>query len=130
MKTNFNLNGNITIQYNNETLIDNLQYRLLNLIITQSSLSSAAQELNIPLAKALSVINKMNKLSPTTVVEIEKGKHEVNLQISDFGMRLLNVYAQKEFDLYIFLKKSSQQLNNSIITQIEETSFYSKAEAI
>jgi molybdenum-dependent DNA-binding transcriptional regulator ModE len=117
---NFNLNGTITICYNNEILMGSLQYRLLNLVIADSILRTVTDELNITKQKAILLINNMNKLAPYPVTEIEKGKYENHHRVTDFGMRLLNSYAQKEFDLYMFLKKSDEHLNNSFMNCIEE----------
>ncbi|ASB48221.1 winged helix-turn-helix domain-containing protein [Alkalitalea saponilacus] len=110
---NFNLNGTITIYYNNKVLLDEVQYRLLNLVLTDGSLANALQELNLSRSKAMGLINRMNRLAPETVVDMGKKKDKTYLQVSDFGMKLLNSYAQKEFELYIFLKDGNRHLNAS-----------------
>jgi molybdate transport repressor ModE-like protein len=110
---NFNLNGTINIFYENELLMGELQYRLLNLILTDSTIAEIKQELQISRQKAVSTIGKMNKLAPLPVVETEIEKDTVFFRISDFGMKLMTSYAQKEFELYMFLSKSKEQLNNS-----------------
>lgn len=119
MKNNFNLNGNITIHYKNEILMDALNYRLLNLILTDEQMLGLVKELHISRGKAMQIIHHMNRLAPRPVVEIEKDKNEPTFRVSDFGMMLLNSYAQKEFELYIFLNKSNQHLNNSFMTMNE-----------
>lgn len=116
----FNLNGTITINYNNELLMGQLQYRLLNLIINDHLLNNTNSELNISKQRAISIINTMNRIAPNLIVEIEKGKQETRFSLTDFGMKLLNSYAQKEFDLYMFLRKSDDYLNNNIINNMDK----------
>lgn len=116
----FNLNGTITISYNNELLMGQLQYRLLNLIINDHLLNNTNSELNISKQRAVGIINTMNRIAPNQIVDIEKGKQETRFSLTDFGMKLLNSYAQKEFDLYMFLRKSDDYLNNNIINNMEK----------
>jgi len=116
----FNLNGTITINYNNELLMGQLQYRLLNLIINDHLLNNTYSELNISKQRAVSIINTMNRIAPNQIVDIDKGKQETRFRLTDFGMMLLNSYAQKEFDLYMFLRKSDDYLNNNIINNMEK----------
>lgn len=116
----FNLNGTITINYNNELLMGQLQYRLLNLIINDHLLNNTNSELNISKQRAINIINTMNRIAPNLIVEIEKGKQETRFSLTDFGMKLLNSYAQKEFDLYMFLRKSDDYLNNNIINNMDK----------
>ncbi len=116
----FNLNGTITINYNNELLMGQLQYRLLNLIINDHLLNNTNSELNISKQRAINIINTMNRIAPNLIVEIEKGKQETSFSLTDFGMKLLNSYAQKEFDLYMFLRKSDDYLNNNIINNMDK----------
>jgi len=121
MKNNtFNLNGSITIYYNNEILMGSLQYRLLNLVLTDSTLNKVTEDLNLSKQKAIVLINTMNKLAPYPVADMDKAKHENHYRITDFGMRLLSSYAQKEFDFYKFMKKSDEHLNNSFMNCNEE----------
>lgn len=121
MKNNqFNLNGTITIYYNSQILMAPIHYQLLNAILTDSMLHHITEGLGISKQKAIGLINHMNRLAPYPVIEIEKIKHELHYQITDFGMRLVNSYAQKEFDLYMFLKKSDSHLNNSFMNSNEE----------
>jgi molybdate transport repressor ModE-like protein len=117
---NFNMSGTITISYNNEVLLGALHYRLLNLILTDNTLTNVQSELHISKQKAISLINHMNRLAPQPVTEVEKIKNEGHYHITNFGMRLINSYAQKEFDLYLFLRKSDQYLNTSFRSIHEE----------
>ncbi|TCO07116.1 winged helix-turn-helix domain-containing protein [Natronoflexus pectinivorans] len=110
---NFNLDGTITIYYKNKMLLDEVQYKLLNLILTDGSIVNSQRELSLSRTKAMGLINRMNRLAPEIVVEFDKKKDESYMQVSDFGMKLLNSYAQKEFELYIFLKKGNAHLNSS-----------------
>ncbi len=116
----FNLNGTISIYFDNEVLIGPMHYRLLNLIITDSNLNSVTEKLNISKQKALSLINSINRVAPMPVTNAIKKREETIFKITDFGSRLINSYTQKELDFFMFLQKSDKHLNNSFMNSIEE----------
>ncbi len=104
------LSGNINISYNGDVLVGELQYRLLNLLLTDNLLETVALELKISYPKALEMMKEMNRIAPAKVVEFRAGRAGKEFIISDYGMKLMNAFAQKEFELYIFLQKSNTQL--------------------
>ncbi len=104
------LSGNINISYNGDILLGELQYRLLNLLLTDNLLETVALELKISYPKAVELMKEMNRIAPDKVVEFRTGRAGKEFIISDYGMKLMNAFAQKEFELYIFLQKSNTQL--------------------
>jgi molybdate transport repressor ModE-like protein len=105
------LSGNINISYNGDILVGELQYRLLNLLLTDNLLETVALELKISYPKALELMKEMNRIAPAKVVESRTSRAGKEFFISDYGMKLMNAFAQKEFELYIFLQKSNTQLS-------------------
>jgi len=104
------LSGNINISYNGAILVGELQYRLLNLLLTDNLLETVAMELKISYPKAVELMKEMNRIAPDKVVEFRAGRAGKEFVISDYGMKLMNAFAQKEFELYMFLQKSNTQL--------------------
>lgn len=117
-KAAFNLNGSIAIYCKNELLMGAVQYRLLNQIVVDGSINAAAKNLKISYQHAWHLIDRMNQLSPTPIVIRQKGgRSGGGCSISVSGMRILNTYAQKEFELMGFLERGNTQLNNCLPTE-------------
>jgi molybdate transport repressor ModE-like protein len=105
------LSGNINISYNGDILIGELQYRLLNLLLTDNLLETVALELKVSYPKAVEMIKEMNRIAPDKVIHSRTTRNGKEFYICDYGMKLMNAFAQKEFELYIFLQKSNTQLS-------------------
>ena len=118
------LSGNINISYNGDILVGELQYRLLNLLLSDNLLETVALELRISYPKAVDMIKEMNRIAPEKLVESRRSRVGTEFFISEYGMKLMNAFAQKEFELYIFLQKSNTQLSMAFEEQVESKNTY------
>ncbi|MBN2744422.1 MAG: LysR family transcriptional regulator [Marinilabiliaceae bacterium] len=113
----FNMDGSITIYCKDELLMGATQYRLLNQIVIDGSINAAARNLKMSYQHAWTLINRMNHLSPLPIVLRQKGGRDGGgCQLSSYGLRLLNTYAQKEIELMEFFRECNRQLNNCLFS--------------
>lgn len=112
MKHSFDisLSGNIIISYRDVVLVGELQYSLMNLLLTDSKLKTVVRALNLSYAQAVNILKEMNEVAPEPVIEIVVRRNGNEFYVNACGKRLMNAFAQKKFELSSFLQKSNTQL--------------------
>jgi len=107
----FTLDASISIYRQDELFIGNAQYRLLKQILADGSIHAAAKNLKISYQYAWHLIDKVNRLSPIPVVVRQKGgKDGGGCEVSPYGKKLIQTYAQKELELIAFIEQSNSEL--------------------
>ena len=96
MNRKFTIEGAIAIYKDDELLFGSIQYTLLESIVKEGSINSAAKKKEISYQQAWNVVDKLNRMSPVPVVIRQKGGVSGGgCTVSEYGKGLIRLFEQK-----------------------------------
>lgn len=102
----------ININYDHHLLITPERIKLLRKIQKTGSLNAASKEMSISYQNAWTMIDEINKLTPTPIVIKQRGgSHGGGAVISEFGKLLLKEYSFIEQLVLKFNQKINTEIN-------------------
>ncbi|MDD3080391.1 MAG: LysR family transcriptional regulator [Paludibacter sp.] len=109
----FYMDAGLTVYRDGEVFLSPNHIRLLKQVEKDGSISAAAKSLKMSYQHAWHLLDKINYLSPLPVVIRQKGgKDGGGCLISNYGLKLVRIFEQKEIDLKNFLESNNADFNN------------------
>jgi molybdate transport system regulatory protein len=111
----YKVGANVIVYHDNEVFIGPEQFTLLRQIVNDGSMNAAARHLGYSFQKTWQMVKKMNDLSPEPLIIMRRGgSNGGGCYVSDYGMNLFRMYAERELEVIKALAQSENGLDGQM----------------
>jgi len=121
MKCYYNIGGQLEIQKDGICFMNSKKAILLKHILKTGSINGASKAMKMSYQQAWHFIKELNELSPLPIVIRQRGgTNGGGAKITDFGVKLINMYDALQTKFETFKQDISYDLNSCFFEKITE----------
>ena len=112
----FQFMADISIYRNNELFLGQLQIKLLQQVMIDGSIHSAAKSLKMSYQHVWHILDKVNRLSPIPVIFRQKGGRDGGgCGLSPFGLKLMKFYEERVVEINRYVVEDTRDFKKCFL---------------
>jgi|WetSurMetagenome_2_1015567.scaffolds.fasta_scaffold100034_3 molybdate transport system regulatory protein len=111
----YKVGASVVVYHENKIFIGPEQFALIRQILDDGSMNAAASHLGFSFQKTWQMVTKMNALSDQPIIIVKRGGNNGGgCFVSEYGKKILNMYARRELEVIKALAQSENELDSQL----------------